>query len=85
MNDRWTTLNEGSPGLILAQQAELEAHGIPTFIPSMQMKTIDPVWLGGNLFDWELQVPASVLEAARELLRTRGESGRAALDDADID
>jgi hypothetical protein len=82
VSDRWVPFSEGSPGLILAQQAELEAHGIPTFIPSMQMKTIDPVWLGGNVFDWELHVPASALEAARELLRERAEGGREALDDA---
>ncbi|MCC6405979.1 MAG: hypothetical protein IT453_02350 [Planctomycetes bacterium] len=86
MSGRWVTLHEGSPGLILAEQAELEAHGIPTYIPSLNVKFADPTITGGNCFDWELQVPDSALAAARELLSGRAEAIREhphAADEAD--
>lgn len=85
MSERWVTLHEASPGLILAEQAELEAYGIPTFIPSMNVKLADPTISGGNCFDWELQVPASALEAAQSLLRERARAGREALGESGAD
>lgn len=83
MSGRWVTLREGSPGLILVEQAELEAHGIPTYIPSLNVKFADPTITGGNCFDWELQVPDSALVAAQELLRGRAEAIRELSDAAD--
>lgn len=85
MSGRWVTLHEGSPGAILVLQAELEAHGIPTYVPAMMTKLADPTITGGNCFDWTLQVPEGALSAARELLRDRAELGRAALDELEGD
>ncbi|MCK6445566.1 MAG: hypothetical protein L6Q99_04175 [Planctomycetes bacterium] len=82
MTGKWVTLEEGSPGLILALQAEIEAHGIPTYVPAMMTKLADPTITGGNCFDWELQVPENALAEAREILRERSAHGRAALDEA---
>jgi hypothetical protein len=84
--DRWVTLDVGSPGLMMVLQAELEAHGIPTFVPSLMMKVTDPAVVGGgNVFDWELQVPQSRLAEARELLRDRAAGGREALGDREAE
>lgn len=85
VTSKWVTLQEGPPSAILVVQAELEAHGIPTFVPAMMTKMADPMITGGNCFDWSLQVPESALVAARELLRARAEFGREALDETDVE
>lgn len=85
MEARWELVLCDAAGTVLARQAELEAHGIPTFIPSMNVKLADPTISGGNCFDWELQVPASALEAAQSLLRERARTGREALGESGAD
>jgi hypothetical protein len=83
---RWVTLQVGSPGAITVAQAELEAHGIPTFVPWMHTKLADPtITGGGHVFDWELQVPESRVAEARELRRARAEAGREALERHEFD
>ena len=72
MEDTWVTVRAGSPGAVLVQRAALEAAGIPTFVPDETMKAWDPFITGANALDSSLQVPASRLEEARELL---GEPG----------
>ena len=70
MEARWELLGRDSAGVIRARQAELEAHGIPTFVPEFER---DPYFATGSAFVWSLMVPADAVDAARELLEARAD------------
>lgn len=68
MEARWELFGRESAGVILARQSEVEAHGIPTFVPEFER---DPYFATGSAFIWSLSVPADAAQAARELLDAR--------------
>lgn len=69
MTEPWVRIYSGSFASVLANQATLEASGIPTVIPNETMKVLDPFITGGNVMDAEIRVPQAEAEAAVELLR----------------
>lgn len=69
MTDSWVRVYSGSFASVLANQATLEASGIPTVIPNETMKVLDPFITGGNVMNAEIRVPMTEAEAAVELLR----------------
>ena len=75
MEARWELLGTDAAGVILARQAELEAHGITTYVPEFER---DPYFAAGGAFRWSLFVPSDALEAAREILAARSASGDSA-------
>lgn len=66
---RWVTVESGSLARLLVLQAELDANGIPTLVPELNIGIVDPFLRGGGTgFEYQLQVPASAAERARALL-----------------
>jgi hypothetical protein len=75
MNEPWVRVYSGSFASVLANQATLEASGIPTVIPNETMKVLDPFITGGNVMDAEIRVPNTDAEMAVELLRPADSAG----------
>lgn len=70
MSQGWTTIFMGPPAEAEVLRGELEARGIPVFIPDDALRTIDPFMVGGLLiFDRAVQVPDSAAVRVRECLR----------------
>lgn len=65
----WTTVFMGPVAQAELLRCELEAMGIPVFIPDENIRTIDPIAVGGLLvFDRAVQVPPSAVERARAVV-----------------
>lgn len=65
----WTTIFMGPVAQAEMLRCELEAKGIPVFIPEENIRTIDPFMVGGLLvFDRAVQVPPSAVARAREVV-----------------
>lgn len=69
MSQGWITVFAGSTGEAELARSRLEASGIPVLIPDDTMRSLNPFEIGGLLmFDRQVQVPASALDAARARL-----------------
>jgi hypothetical protein len=70
MNGReeWVTVRSGSMMEMLACRGELEARGIPTFLPDENTKIFDPFITGAGSLSVELRVPRSAAQEAEVLL-----------------
>lgn len=69
MSKDWTIAFTGSIAEANMVQAELEAAGIPAFMPDANMRTMDPFLLGGGDFlDATVCVPRSAAERAQEVI-----------------
>lgn len=85
---RWVPVEYGPLPRLLVLRGELEANAIPADIPDESIGIWDPFIRGGNIFEYELRVPASCAATARELVAAwkpelcgaaeRGEFGAAA-------
>jgi hypothetical protein len=67
----WTTVFTGSMSEVLIKQGLLESNGIPTNIPDLNIKVIDPFVTGANALSVKLQTPESLAEEAEEILAWR--------------
>lgn len=76
MEARWELVLRDAAGTVLARQAELEAHGIPTYVPEFGC---DPFLAASSAFVWGLYVPSDALALARDVIAEREAQGEAAL------
>lgn len=70
-SSRWTTVFHGSMGEALVCRGLLESNEVPARILDENIKIIDPMITGANVFDVQLQVPELLATEARELLDYR--------------
>lgn len=70
----WVTVKTAaSMGEAIAARSELEARGIPVFLPGENTKVFDPFWTGAGALTVEVQVPRGAATDALGILSGRYE------------
>ena len=68
MTTGWTTVFRGPIAEALIVQSKLEAHEVPTSMPSMRVREVDPFITGADPLTQAVAVPAELVSDAHEVL-----------------
>ena len=73
MSRDWVSVYQGPASLAALLSGELQDNGIPAFTPDANMKALDPLDVGGAIFDVQIWVARADAERALDLLRSSDE------------
>ena len=73
MSDDWVSVFQGAPQMAELIAGELQDNGIPAFTPDANMRALDPLDVGGAVFDARVLVARNDAQRALDIVRSNSD------------